>query len=131
MLSPEEKQKVIEIGQRCHDDRSHSMGVNVMARINSAEGEGCYGASSQFYMTAYGDINPCDFNPVSFGNIREMPIEVIWQKMVSHPDFCYRHPQCRMQTPAYRKKYIDPLPDNPQLPVAIEEIEAMSAARAR
>jgi len=51
--------------------------------------------------------------------------------MVSHPDFCYRHPQCRMQTPAYRKKYIDPLPDNPQLPVSIEEIDAMSAARVK
>jgi hypothetical protein len=36
-----------------------------------------------------------------------------------------------MQTPAYRKKYIDPLPDNPQLPVAIEEVEALSAARAK
>jgi len=131
MLSAEEKKKVIEIGRKFHEDRSHSMGVNIMALINSAEGEGCYGASSQFYMTAYGDINPCDFNPVSFGNIREMPIEAIWQKMVSHPDFCYRHPQCRMQTPAYRKKYIDPLPDNPQLPIAIEEIEAMSAARAK
>ena len=131
MLTPEDKKKVIEIGQRCHDDRSHSLGVNIMARINSAEGEGCYGASSQFYMTAYGDINPCDFNPVSFGNVREMPIEAIWQKMISHPDFCYRHPQCRMQTPAYRKKYIDPLPDNPQLPVSIEEIDAMSAARVK
>jgi MoaA/NifB/PqqE/SkfB family radical SAM enzyme len=131
MLAPEEKQKVIEIGQKFHQDRSHSMGVNIMAYINSSEGEGCYGASSQFYMTAYGDINPCDFNPISFGNVREMPIEAIWQKMVSHPDFCYRHPQCRMQTPAYRKKYIDPLPDNPQLPVAIEEVEALSAARAK
>ena len=26
---------------------------------------------------------------------------------------------------------MDPLPENPQLPVAIEEIEAMSAARAK
>ena len=124
MLTPEEKKEVSELGMKFHNDKSHSMGVNVMAIINSPEGEGCYGARSQFYMTAYGDINPCDFNPVSFGNIKEMPIQAIWDKMTGHPDFCYRHPSCRMQTPAYRKKYIDPLPDDPQLPVLVEDADA-------
>jgi MoaA/NifB/PqqE/SkfB family radical SAM enzyme len=99
------------------------MGVNCMAKINSPLGVGCYGAASQFYMTAYGDINPCDFNPISFGNVLEMPIEVIWQKMVSHPDFNHRFPSCRMQTPSYRAKYIDVLPDEPQLPIPIEEYD--------
>jgi len=123
ILSPEEKKRVIELGHKFHN-MDHPMGVNVMAEINSPEGVGCYGASSQFYMTAYGDINPCDFNPVCFGNIREMPIQAIWDKMVSHADFCYRHPTCRMQTRAYRKKYIDPLPDDPQLPVLVEDADA-------
>jgi len=123
ILTPEEKKEVIALGRK-YREMNHPMGVNVMAEINSPEGVGCYGAASQFYMTAYGDINPCDFNPICFGNVREMPIQAIWDKMVSHPDFCYRHPTCRMQTPSYRKKYIDPLPDNPQLPVRIEEIEA-------
>lgn len=124
ILKPPERKRVAELGMKFHNDRSHSMGVNVMAIINSPEGEGCYGASSQFYMTAYGDINPCDFNPVSFGNIREMPIQAIWDKMVAHPDFCYRHPGCRMQTAAYRKKYIDPLPESPRLPVLVEDADA-------
>ena len=98
------------------------MGVNAMALINSPLGVGCYGAQSQFYMTAYGDINPCDFNPINFGNVRQMPIQAIWHKMTSHPDFNKRYPTCRMQSKAYRKKYIDPLPNDVKLPVAIEDI---------
>ncbi|MEW6358898.1 MAG: radical SAM protein [Planctomycetota bacterium] len=124
ILSPAEKKRVIELGRKFHNDRSHSLGVNVMAHINSPAGEGCYGAASQFYMTAYGDINPCDFNPVSFGNIKEMPIQAIWDKMVTHPDFSAKHPSCRMQAPKYRAKYIDPLPDDPRLPVLVEDADA-------
>jgi len=126
ILTPEEKREVADLSRKYHA-MNHPMGVVAQAIINSPEGVGCFGAYSQFYMTAYGDINPCDFNPISFGNVRELPIQAIWQKMQSHPDFKNKHLTCRMQTPSYRKKYIDVLPDNPQLPVAIEDIEALAA----
>ncbi|MEK7776796.1 MAG: SPASM domain-containing protein, partial [Planctomycetota bacterium] len=99
-----------------------------MSIINSPRGVGCYGAQSQFYMTAYGDINPCDFNPINFGNVRDMSIQEIWKKMVSHPDFSKRYPTCRMQSKAYRKKYIDPLPKDVRLPVRIEDIAPIEMA---
>ena len=105
----------------------YPIGVVAMCKVNSPEGAGCFGAFSQFYMTAYGDINPCDFNPISFGNIRELSLPIIWNKMINHPDFNYRHKTCRMQTPAYRAKYIDPLPDDPKLPVSVEDIEKLLA----
>ena len=104
----------------------HPMGVNAMSLINSPKGVGCYGAQSQFYMTAYGDINPCDFNPINFGNVRDMPIQAIWKKMVTHPDFSKRYPTCRMQSKAYRRKYIDPLPPDVSLPVPIEKYDNIS-----
>ncbi len=54
-----------------------------------------------------------------------MPIQEIWKKMVTHPDFSKRYPTCRMQSKAYRKKYIDPLPKNVRLPVRIEDIPSL------
>ena len=124
ILRAEEKKKVATLARKYHG-MDRPMGVVAQSIINSPEGVGCFGAHSQFYMTAYGDINPCDFNPISFGNVRTMPIQAIWQKMVSHPDFKEKHLTCRMQTPSYRQKYIDILPDHPRLPVTIEEIEAL------
>ena len=121
ILTAEDRKHLIAISKKFHES-NHPMGINCMSIINSPRGVGCYGAQSQFYMTAYGDINPCDFNPINFGNVRDMPIQEIWKKMVTHPDFSKRYPTCRMQSKAYRKKYIDPLPPDVRLPVRIEDI---------
>jgi len=128
MLGMDEKKQVIELAMKYHEKDNH-MGVVAQAVVNSELGVGCFGAYSQFYMTAYGDINPCDFNPISFGNIRDKSLKDIWYQMLAHRDFSYKHRTCRMQTPAYRKKYIDVLPDNPKLPVLIEDLEAIWAER--
>lgn len=128
LLSDEEKQKVAEIARR-HYKSSHPMGVIAQAVVNSPAGVGCYGARSELYMTPFGDINPCDFNPVTFGNVLEAPLAEIWKKMVTHPDFCYRHQTCRMQTPSYLEKFIDILPEDVQLPVPIETVEAIWAEK--
>lgn len=127
ILTDEDRRKIVGLYNKYHDG-DYPIGVVAQCKVNSPEGAGCFGAYAQFYMTAYGDINPCDFNPISFGNIRELPIQILWNKMISHPDFSYHHKTCRMQTPQYRAKYIDPLPDDVRLPVPIETIEAMSAA---
>lgn len=123
VLTPDERKQVIELAEKYHN-MDHPMGVVAQSKVNSPEGAGCFGAYSQFYLTAYGDMNPCDFNPISFGNVRDLPIQLLWQKMVSHPDFKVHHKTCRMQTPSYRAKYIDWLPDDVRLPVPIEEIDA-------
>ena len=122
ILSPDDRKQLIALAKK-YQEMDHPMGVNAMALINSPKGVGCYGAQSQFYMTAYGDINPCDFNPINFGNVCDMPIQSIWKKMVSHPDFNKRYPTCRMQSKAYRRKYIDTLPLDVKLPVPIERYE--------
>jgi len=123
VLSPDEKKQTIELAEKYHQ-MDHPMGVVAQSKVNSPEGAGCFGAYSQFYLTAYGDMNPCDFNPISFGNVRDLPVQLLWQKMVSHPDFKVHHKTCRMQTPSYRAKYIDWLADDVHLPVPIEEIDA-------
>ncbi|ODS33211.1 MAG: Fe-S oxidoreductase [Candidatus Scalindua rubra] len=125
ILSSEDRKQLIALSKKYHE-MDHPMGVNAMALINSPKGVGCYGAQSQFYMTAYGDINPCDFNPINFGNVRDMPIQAIWKKMVSHPDFSKRYPTCRMQSKAYRRKYIDTIPEEMRLPIAIERYDNIS-----
>jgi MoaA/NifB/PqqE/SkfB family radical SAM enzyme len=128
MLSKDEKNQLRGLALKYHQS-DWRMGVIAQAVVNSPEGAGCFGAYTQFYMTAYGDVNPCDFNPVTFGNVRKMSLQEIWHKMVGHPDFCYRYAACRMQTPEYRAKYIDMLPDNMRLPVPIENFDGSPVPR--
>ena len=124
VLKPADRKKLVEL---CHkfNNMDHPMGIICQSIINSPDGVGCFGSYAQFYMTAYGDINPCDFNPISFGCVKDKPLEQIWMEMRNHPHFSKRHMTCRMQTPSYRKRFIDVLPDNFKLPVPIEEIHRL------
>jgi radical SAM protein with 4Fe4S-binding SPASM domain len=85
-------------------------------------GIGCLAANLQYYVTAYGEVAPCDFAPLSFGNIREEPLKKIWRKMVTHPAYKHRTNICRMQDPQFRKCYVDPIPDDAILPYSIDKL---------
>jgi MoaA/NifB/PqqE/SkfB family radical SAM enzyme len=93
---------------------------------NSLEGYmsgiGCLAGNIQYYVSAYGDVAPCDFAPLSFGNIREEPLKKIWKKIVKHPAYNHRNQYCRMQHPDFRKIYIDPIPDDAYLPYPIDNL---------
>ncbi len=85
-------------------------------------GIGCLAANIQFYASAYGEIAPCDFSPISFGNIRNESLKRIWMRMVKHPAYNHRSPFCRMQDKNFRKYYIDPIPDDAYLPYPISKL---------
>jgi len=93
---------------------------------NSAEaylsGIGCLAANIQYYASAYGEITPCDFTPISFGNIRNESLKKIWMRMVKHPAYNHRSPYCRMQDKKFRNFYIDPIPDDAILPYQINKL---------
>jgi len=79
-------------------------------------GVGCLAAHIQYYLSAYGEVTPCDFTPLSFGNIRDMPLKNIWKIMIHHPAYKHRATSCRMQNAKFRHFYIDPIPDDASLP---------------
>ncbi len=85
-------------------------------------GIGCLAANIQFYASAYGEISPCDFSPLSFGNIRNESLKKIWMRMVKHPAYNHRSPFCRMQDKNFRHFYIDPIPDDAYLPYPINKL---------
>ena len=101
---------------------NQAFGVTAQAFANSPHGGGCFGAFSQFYMTCFGDINPCDFNPISFGNVRDARLGDIWKKIVTHPEFSKHRLSCRMQSTRYRSLFIDPLDPDETLPVSIDRL---------
>ncbi|MFX0031690.1 MAG: radical SAM/SPASM domain-containing protein [Candidatus Hodarchaeota archaeon] len=85
-------------------------------------GIGCLAGNIQFYASAYGDISPCDFTPISFGNIRQHSLKRIWMKMVRHPAYNHKNSVCRMQHKVFRRFYVDPIPDDAPLPYPIEKL---------
>lgn len=52
-----------------------------LAHINSADNYGCNAGRTHIYINARGEAYPCDFSPLSFGNLLNEPLYEIYQRM--------------------------------------------------
>ena len=125
MLTPGQRDEIYEYSSRVFKNRIIPP-LSSQSWQNSLEaylaGIGCLAANIQYYVSAYGDVAPCDFAPLSFGNIRRESLKSIWKKMVRHPAYNHRAQYCRMQHSRFRQFYIDPIPDGATLPYPIEKL---------
>ncbi len=74
-----------------------------------------------FYITAYGDVTPCSYVPLAFGNIKNEPLADILKRMHSHPMF--NHPDCTdciMNDPVFRNKYFDGFKTAEKYPIPVD-----------
>lgn len=80
------------------------------------EQDSCAGAAAPFvctartrdgiYITAYGDVTPCVYVPLSFGNIRREPLTKIARRMWRHKMFdCRAGTDCLMNDGKFREEY--------------------------
>jgi len=83
----------------------------------------CAGMSGHayFYISPYGDVMPCCFIPLTFGNIREDPLKTILERMWGHGMFSedWVEKECPMLNKGYRERYIDSIPTGTKLPFRI------------
>lgn len=121
LLTPEDKQHLIDLYYRYYQDPEYP-GIVVQSYINGPLGIGCLAGYFQFYMTASGEFCPCDFTPLSFGNVREESVQSLWAKMISHEAYRSRCEQCRMQLSDFRARYIDVIPDGAPLPFPVDQL---------
>ncbi|MFX1496306.1 MAG: radical SAM/SPASM domain-containing protein [Promethearchaeota archaeon] len=128
LLTVEQHEEIREFSSRLHKSKIVPP-LSSQSWQNSIEsylaGVGCLAAYIQYYITAYGEVTPCDFTPLSFGNIRDEPLKKIWIKMIHHPVYRHRVTACRMQNAKFRYFYIDPIPDEVKLPYDINKLPAV------
>jgi MoaA/NifB/PqqE/SkfB family radical SAM enzyme len=124
MLDQKAREVLLEDNRTANKKHPKKPRVITQTWTNSGRGFsrfiGCLAANWQFHITAQGDFTPCDFTPLSFGNVRSESIRNLWEKLLRHPAYHERTLSCRMQDPAFRKQYIDTIPDDAELPYQIE-----------
>ena len=55
--------------------------VSSFAFVEDVSRYGCGAGFQHFYVDAMGNVQPCDFTPVSFGNVRREPLAAILGRM--------------------------------------------------
>ncbi len=58
--------------------------------------EGCPAGVVQMHLRGNGDVTPCDFTPLSFGNIREQSLRDIWGNMIQSDTYSSLSRRCRL-----------------------------------
>jgi len=133
VLTREQREEIIRYTTHIFNHRMRPT-LSSQAWQNSIEGYlggvGCVAGNIQYYVSAHGDVTPCDFTPLSFGNIRDEPLKRIWKRMRSHPAFRHRSQFCRMQNPKFRHIYVEPIPDDSMLPYPMDRLPRVDYRKA-
>ncbi|MBU0477580.1 radical SAM protein [bacterium] len=83
---------------------------------------GCPAFIEKIYITPYGDVLPCTFNPISFGNLREESLSIIWNRMLKfYNENVHSKTLClRSYDKEFIGKFLNPI-KNMKQPVRIDE----------
>lgn len=127
MLTDEDKRTIIRLQFKYNGESKGGFRVSTQAFQTCPLAYvpfGCFAGSNQLYITAYGDVTPCDFTPISFGNVHEESLKSIWSRIRHHPAYRNKSMRCRMQTKNFREEYINKIPDTTQLPCLVDLLPA-------
>jgi MoaA/NifB/PqqE/SkfB family radical SAM enzyme len=79
VISETERRALIELQDRLN--RNDGPTVNYLGHFESAEHFGCNAGRKFIYVDAFGDVSPCVFAPLTFGNVRERDVRAVWDGM--------------------------------------------------
>jgi len=81
LITDEERRRLIALQDRYN--RSGHATLNYLGHFESAEHFGCTAGRKMVYVDAFGEISPCVFAPMTFGNLRQRPLAAILTEMRS------------------------------------------------
>lgn len=82
VITEEERLKLVQLQDSYN--RSGKMTVNYLGHFEGKENFGCNAGHKMVYVDAFGEVSPCVFTPMSFGNVYEAPIQAIFREMKGH-----------------------------------------------
>jgi len=83
VLNTDEREQLIGYHKLVNKHRKYKNypRISVFPYFESKDLLGCAAGYNIVYVDVDGNLRPCDFVPLTFGNIKEEPIEDIWQKI--------------------------------------------------
>jgi MoaA/NifB/PqqE/SkfB family radical SAM enzyme len=81
---------------------------------------GCFAGRRWMHVASDGEVMPCAYTPLSFGNIYEEPLEAIWKRMGKHNAYKKDTPYCMMRNSDFRKEYIHTIPQGAKIPYRLK-----------
>lgn len=91
---------------------------------------GCPAAFEKIHFTPYGEVTGCSMNPVSFGNVKDLPLAEIVEKMRNFYHFAKRSPHCLVAIDSkFIADYMNYATNFESIPYRVEENECYQRDR--
>lgn len=89
----------------------------------------CRSGKEKLHITAYGDVMPCTFVPITFGNVKTEKLSDIRKKMLTYPHINEHNEMCIPSTnKAYNVAMTKKLNESSQVPIHYEEFLKIGSA---
>lgn len=85
---------------------------------------GCPAGKEEFHINAYGDVIPCAFLHITFGNVLKEPLSKIHERMMKVSYFSpEKWNECLLADKEFMKKYVKTIKENSRKPVDYSKVE--------
>jgi MoaA/NifB/PqqE/SkfB family radical SAM enzyme len=82
VITEDERKKLVALQDRYNRERKIT--VNYLAHFEGREHFGCNAGHKMVYVDAFGEVSPCVFLPLTFGNVRDKSVREIFAGMRQH-----------------------------------------------
>jgi MoaA/NifB/PqqE/SkfB family radical SAM enzyme len=79
VITEDERKKLVSLQDRYN--REGRIAVNYLGHFEGKEHFGCNAGHKMIYVDAYGEVSPCVFIPMTFGNVQDRPVGDIFAAM--------------------------------------------------
>jgi len=90
LFTEQERLNLVALQDRYN--KEGKMTINYLGHFEGREHFGCNAGKKMIYVDAFGEVSPCVFTPMTFGNVREKSVATIYNEMQSHfpsEDSCF------------------------------------------
>lgn len=82
IISEKEKKKIIDFQDKYN--KKGKITVNYLGHFESSQHFGCNAGKKMIYIDSYGEVSPCVFTPITFGNVKDNNIQEIYNNMKNY-----------------------------------------------
>jgi MoaA/NifB/PqqE/SkfB family radical SAM enzyme len=88
VITEDERKSIVQLQDRYN--RKGKITINYLGHFEGKEHFGCNAGTKMIYIDAFGEVSPCVFLPMTFGNIKENSLKSIIMEMRN----CFQSQDC-------------------------------------
>ncbi len=82
VITEEERLSLVRLQDKYN--KEGKITVNYLGHFEGGEHFGCNAGNKMVYIDAFGEVSPCVFTPMTFGNVRDKSVQAVFSEMKEH-----------------------------------------------